>query len=147
LLFDVGHGSPSFGARYLQQHRDRHRCGDAGELASLGLGAEVRGMGTSAVAAQGVVRVAGADETRGVAGGFSAEAAAGVATGLGRTFATGSVAVLLDLGPVGVGASYQIPIGAARPAWLGSLGLALRVNIPLLTYDAHEERYAADPHR
>ena len=146
VLFDGAKGPPSYGVRWLEEHRERRRCGDMSSLGSVGFGLDVRGEGTSAVEGEGVMRIHGGDD-KPWAGGFSLELAAGAATDGQRAVAMGSAALLLDLGPAGIGASYQFPIGVDRPAWMGSLGLALRVQIPVWVSDVHEEGYAADAHR
>jgi hypothetical protein len=145
VLFDGAKGPPSYGVRWLEEHRERRRCGDMSSLGSVGFGLDVRGEGTSAVEGEGVIRIHGGDD-RPWAGGISLELAAGGTTDGQRAFAMGSVALLFDLGPAGIGASYQFPIGADRPAWMGSLGLALRVQIPVWVSDVHEERYGAGEH-
>ncbi|HEY8091926.1 MAG TPA: hypothetical protein VIF09_28890 [Polyangiaceae bacterium] len=146
VLFDGAKGPPSYGVRWLEDHRERRRCGDMSSLGSVGFALDVRGEGTSAMQGEGVIRIHGGDD-KPWAGGFSLELAAGGATDGQRAIATGSVALLLDFGPAGIGASYQLPIGADRPAWMGSLGLALRVQIPLWVSESHEEAYAAGEHR
>jgi hypothetical protein len=48
--------------------------------------------------------------------------------------------LLLDFYYVGLGASYSFPIGVDRPAWLGGLEFALRIHVPIVVYDKHEEK-------
>ncbi len=139
-VLDGGKGPLSYGLRVMNDQRDHFACGDSRTVGAVGFGLEVRGEGTSAVDGQGVLRVHGGDDGPWAAG-FTVEGALGAATDGTKSIATGSTALLFDLGAMSVGASYQFPIGADRPAWLGTLGLALRVNVPLMTTDVrHDSR-------
>jgi hypothetical protein len=137
LLLDAGHGSASFGTRYMNAYRDHSGCGGLGFLGWLGVGAEVRGEGTSAMAAQAVGRIGGVGDAIGT----GVEIGAGAATTFAQTIPVGSVALLFDFYYFGIGGSYTIPIGADRPSWLDGWELAVRVHIPLQTYDVFEEKH------
>ena len=136
-VLDAGDGPASFGARYLNAHRSSSGCGGLGATLWYGYGAELRGQGAEAAVAQAVGKAGMAGD----AAAFGLELATGAGTTFDRTIATGSVAFLFDFYYLGVGLSYAFPIGADRPAWLGGPELAVRVNVPLFTYDHHEEHY------
>lgn len=141
-VLDAGQGPASYGARYLESYRSSSGCGGLGFTGWYALGGEVRGEGTSAAAAQVVGRFGGIGDTMG----FGIELAAGGGTTFARTIATGQFAVLLDFYYLGFGISYAFPIGFDRPAWLASsVEFALRIHVPLFTYDEYEERHATIP--
>jgi hypothetical protein len=141
-MLDAGQGPASYGARYLNSYQSGSGCGGLGGTGWYGFGGEVRGEGTSAAVAQVVGRAGGAGDTLGM----GVELAAGAGTTFARTIATGSFALLLDFYYFGVGISYAFPIGFDRPAWLSNgVELALRIHVPLFTYDEFEEHHSPIP--
>jgi hypothetical protein len=141
FLLDAGQGQASYGVRYLNQYRVDSGCGGLGGTAWFGFGPEIRGDGASAMEFQAVVRagIGGDAIPAGV------ELSSGAATTFGRTIATGTATFVIDFNYFGLGAAYRFPIGADRPSWLGGLEFALRIHVPLFTYDV--ERKERQPPR
>jgi hypothetical protein len=135
LVLDVDNGHDAIGARYMNALRNSSGCGGLGAMLWLGYGAEAQVEGTSAMVTQAVGRAG----MLGDAFGMGVELGGGVGTDFGRTIAAGSAALLFDAYFFGLGVSYQFPIASDRPAWLGAVQFALRVHIPLSTYDVREE--------
>ena len=136
-VFDAGSGPVSLGARYLHGHREASVCHRLGGMVWLDYGAEVRAQLVRAMITQAVARVGMAGDAVPV----GLELAAGTGTDFDRTIVTGSVAFLIDFYFGGLGASYVFPIGSSRPSWLGQFEFALRVHVPVATYDVHEKHW------
>jgi hypothetical protein len=137
LVLDAGQGPLSLGGRYLNQYRTHSGCGGLGFVTWLGAGAEVRAEETSAMVTQAVARLGGAGDAMA----FGFELAGGAGTDFARTIATGSAALLFDFYYFGIGGSYQFPIGFTRPAWLGAIEVAVRIQVPIFRYGVHEEQH------
>jgi hypothetical protein len=140
LVLDTGQGPLSLGGRYLHQYRYHGGCGGLGAITWAGMGAEVRAEETSAMVTQAVGRMG----LWGDAMAFGFELAAGAGTTFAHTIATGSAGILFDFYYFAIGGSYRFPIGFSRPAWLGAVELALRIQVPFFRYAVHEEEHVEE---
>jgi hypothetical protein len=117
LALEAGRGPYTTTARYLPGHRSGQGCGGLGATFWSGYGAELGVADSAAMLAQAVGRAGMADDAMAM----GVELAEGTATDLDRSLRDRLCALLSD-----------------RPPWLSETEFAIRVYIPVLTYDVRD---------
>jgi hypothetical protein len=137
FVLDAGKGQDSLGLRYLHEHTYGEACDGLGSMLWAGYGAEVRAAMDRAMVGYLVGRAGVGGDTGGVAlelgfGGGSDFSGSSSLAAIGSVLYS---AYYFDLG-----VSYQLPIAAERPPWLGGFQFALRVHVPFATHARYERR-------
>ncbi len=132
---DYAGRSAALGLGYLQtslrrasydasQRADWHAYGVNGRVFLGGESEGARGWGALATGRLGAARRLG----------VSLELSAGAAGGAGGAFALAQAGVFATIYYVDLGYSFQAPIGADRPDWLGTHLLSLRAHLPFVQW-------------
>lgn len=136
--------SEAIGLRYQHTHFSAAGCGE-GFLMWGGYGADLRLLESDLKRIDGgIAQLSGRIGTFPGAGvGIGAEVGAGAGPTHDGFRGLGFVGAFATFYYVDLGAAYFFPLGPFdRPEWLSNIIFAMRIHLPVATYDEHERHYS-----